>query len=90
MRPEQVPVPSAAIVHLEPRFDPARTPREQLSAMVERLVVVEAKGAPLELGWVPERSPGGAFRLQSAQGEAWFDAWDAAREALERAWRAGS
>lgn len=82
MKPEQVPAPVDAIVHLEPEFDPERPPRSQLSAMVERLVEFERGSSTVRVGWCPERSPGGAFRVEVDDREAWFDAWSEVEAAL--------
>lgn len=84
--PDQIPAPSGSVHFVEPAFDPSRPPRTQLSAMSERLVEgVGPQGVPVRLGWVPERSPGGAFRLQVDAEERWFEGWDQARAALAAA-----
>lgn len=58
-------------------FAPDTPIRQQLSALVEDMVVARlTDGRLCTIGWIPERSPGGAFRIEVDGAEpSWAESW---------------
>lgn len=68
-------------------FSPDAALRQQLSALVEDMVVARLPdGRRCAIGWHPERSPGGAFRIDVDGTEpSWVESWDEVKARVARA-----
>lgn len=78
--------PQLSVTHVEDTFDPSQPLRKQLSALSECLVEgTLPNGQSFAVGWWPERSPGGAFRVDAAGREVgWADGWAEVRALVQQ------
>ncbi len=74
----------AVLLYASPAFRPELPLRSQLSALGERLCELRlAGGLVLRVGFEPERSPGGAFRITDGSEERWADDWASVERLIE-------
>ncbi|MEO1233719.1 MAG: hypothetical protein AAFZ18_32960 [Myxococcota bacterium] len=81
-------LPSSLRIERTPeQFSPHAELRHQLSSLVEDMVVARLPdGRRCTIGWHPERSPGGAFRVDVDHSEShWADSWSEVTAHLTRA-----